>query len=293
MSRISDVMKKLRYDYLMLVSPAAIIMVIFFVYPIMIATYFSLLDYSILRGTKMFIGLQNYFRLFSQDIFLKSVFNTLVWVSICTVMPLLMGLLAGLLTYTRLRGYKFFRAIFSIPIIFIPSATAIIWALMYSDPFGLINHVLEFLGLERRIWLGDPVTALPAIAVADAWFRTPMTYLMLLAGLESLPQQPIEASEVDGASGFQRVRYVILPMLWPIFAIVALLRLIDSVRVFALIWIMTQGGPGISSVTLPVAVFKTSFLYYDYGAGCAWGVITVLICLALSIFLIWRRREVW
>lgn len=285
-------MKRQKLDYALFVTPALTIMTLFFAYPIFITIYFSLLDYSIVRHTKKFVGIGNYLRILTSDLFIKTSFNTLVWVVISTFLPLIIALVAALLTYHGFKGKRFFTPLFSLPLIFIPSSTAILWALMYSDPFGLVNHLCDALGLQRRIWLGDPATVLPAISLTNAWYGTPMTYLMLLAGLESLPLEPIEASGVDGASLLQKIWYILLPMLWPIFSIVALLRLIDVIRSFALIWMMSQGGPGTASLTLPVATFKVSFLHYDYGAGSAWGIINVILCLILSLGILFRRREV-
>lgn len=285
-------MRRLTLDQALLIAPALAIMLVFFAYPIGIAVYFSLLDYSLMRRTKAFVGLANYLHVLRSDLFLRTATNTLIWVAISTALPLLIALVAALLTYFRFRGYRAFTALFSLPIVFIPSSTAILWSLMYSDPFGLVNHLFEAIGLGRRIWLADPATALPAVSIANAWYGTPFAYLMLLAGLESLPLEPIEASEVDGASNLQKVRYILLPMLWPIFTVVFLLRLIDTVRSFALIWIMTQGGPGTASLTLPVATFKASFLQYDYGLGSAWGIINVIVVMGISFAIVWRRREV-
>lgn len=284
-------MKRQRLDYTLFVSPALTIMAVFFAYPIFITIYFSLLDYSIVRRTKTFIGISNYLKIFSSDLFIKTAYNTFIWVVISTVLPLIIALVAALLTYHGFKGRRFFTPLFSLPLIFIPSSTAILWALMYSDPFGLVNHLCGALGLPTRIWLGDPATVLPAISLTNAWYGTPMTFLMLLAGLESLPLEPIEASEVDGASSLQKIWHILLPMLWPILSVVALLRLIDVIRSFALIWMMSQGGPGTASLTLPVATFKVSFLHYDYGAGSAWGIINVILCLILSVGILFRRRE--
>jgi multiple sugar transport system permease protein len=282
--------KIFRWQYNLFILPALLVMVIFFVYPILLTFYFSFLDYSIIRHTNKFIGLGNYIKIFSSNIFIQTAYNTFIWVIISTLVPLFLATLAALLTYKSFLGYKIFRSLFSLPMIFIPSSTAILWALMYSEPFGLINHIIEFLHLPREIWLANPKTVLPAVSIANAWYGTPMSYLMILAGLESLDTEPLEASEVDGASYVQKVRYIILPMVSPVILLVALLRLIDVIRSFSLIWIMTQGGPGTSSSTLPVATFKVSFLQYDYGMGSAWGVINVIVTFIIT-FLILRRQK--
>ncbi len=283
-------MKILRWQYTLFILPALLIMLIFFAYPVILIFYFSFLDYSIVRHTKEFIGLANYIKILQSNLFAQTAYNTFIWVLISTLLPLLLALVAALLTYERFLGYSIFRGLFSLPMIFIPSSTAILWALMYSEPFGLVNHLMDLLNLPRQIWLANPSTVLPAVSIANAWYGTPMSYLMILAGLESLSTEVLEASEVDGASYWQKVRYVILPMVYPVILLVGLLRLIDVIRSFALIWIMTQGGPGTASTTLPVATFKVSFLQYDYGIGSAWGVINVVITLIISIFILRRQR---
>lgn len=283
-------MKIFRWQYNLFILPALLVMVIFFVYPVFLTFYFSFLDYSIVRHTKEFIGLGNYIKIFKSNIFIQTAYNTFIWVVISTFVPLFLSILAALLTYEGFLGYRIFRSLFSLPMIFIPSSTAILWALMYSEPFGLINHIMEFLHLPREIWLANPKTVLPAVSIANTWYGTPMSYLMILAGLESLDIEPLEASEVDGASYWQKVRYVILPMVSPVILLVGLLRLIDVIRSFSLIWIMTQGGPGTSSTTLPVATFKVSFLQYDYGMGSAWGVINVIVTFVITLLILRRQR---
>ncbi len=284
-------MRLFRKEYFLLIFPALLVMIIFFVYPILLTFYFSLLDYSIVRHTKEFIGFENYVKIFKSNIFVQTIYNTIIWVVVSTLIPLFISILAALLTYKGFLGFRIFRTLFSLPMIFIPSSTAILWALMYSEPFGLVNHIMDLFHFPRQIWLANPKTVLSAVSIANAWYGTPMSYLMILAGLESLDTEPLEASEVDGASYWQKVKYIILPMVYPIILLVGLLRLIDVIRSFSLIWIMTQGGPGTSSTTFPVATFKTSFLQYDYGMGSAWGVINVIITFIISLLILRRQKR--
>lgn len=265
-------------------------MSIFFVYPLFNTFEWSFYDFSPFRGTCEFVGLQNYSNLINADLFKTGIINTIIWVLLVAGLGVLIALTGALVTHTKFKGSKIFRVLFSMPIVLIPSSVAIIWSLMFSDPFGLVNHVLTPLGVSTRPWLATPSTAIYAVAVAQMWFDVPMLYLMLTAGLESLPSPPLEAAEIDGASYIQKTRHVILPLLRPILIIVFLLASVDAFRRFAMVWIMTRGGPGIASATLPVAAYKESFFVWEYGMGSAISVILILIAFVFSILYIRRMK---
>jgi ABC-type sugar transport system permease subunit len=278
----------MKSDYVKLVLPAVIFMSIFFVYPLFNTFLWSFYDFSPFRRVYNFVGLQNYFKVTSTDLFRTGVINTVVWVPLVAGLGTFIALAGGLVTYTKFKGSKIFRALFTMPIVLIPSGVGIMWALMFSDPFGLVNHILAFLGVETRPWLAIPSFTIYLVAITEIWFDVPMLYLMLTAGLESLPSAPLEAAEIDGASNIKKTWHVILPLLRPILSIVFLLTSIDSFRRFAMIWIMTQGGPGIASATLSVVAYKEMFQLWEYGMGSAISVILVLIALAFSI--VYMRR---
>lgn len=276
--------------YLMFILPVITFMALFFVYPMFNTFKWSFFDYSPIRGTYTFVGLQNYLELPGVDLFKTGVVKSAVWTIVVTGLVFSISLAAALVTYTKFKGSKIFRILFTMPMCLIPSAVAIVWALFYSNPFGLINHFLDFFGYEMHSWLADPNITLFAVAFAESWFRIPMIYIMVTAGLESLPLAPQESAEIDGASYLQKLRHVILPMIKPILGIVFLFAFIDAFRVFAMLWIMTGGGPGIASTTLPVAAYRMGFAVFDYGMASAMSFILVLIAFVMAMIMIWRMK---
>ena len=154
------------------------------------------------------------------------------------------GMTLALLTYKEARGVRVLRLIYTLPMMFIPSATAITWALLYNEEFGLINHFLKLFGVTPRMWLAQGSTGFIAVMITDIWGWVPFMYLILLAGLQSLPNEPMEAAKIDGAGSWKTFWYVTLPMLKPTIAIGITLKTMGVFKTFEYIWIMTKGGPG-------------------------------------------------
>jgi multiple sugar transport system permease protein len=183
------------------------------------------------------------------------------------------------------------RVILILPILFIPAAAGMTWALLYDGEVGLINHFLRSIGLKPKMWLASGSTGFPAVMITDIWAWTPFSYLILLAGLQSLPTEPFEAAEVDGASSLQRFWHLTLPMMKPIIAIVTVIRSLHTFRTFVFIWTMTRGGPGDSTQVMSTLIFVRAFRNFRYGLGSTMAVITLLIAVVLSLFLIALFKE--
>jgi multiple sugar transport system permease protein len=186
-----------------------------------------------------------------------------------TAVEVLLGLGLALLLSHGIRGRAIFSSLLIIPIIMPPVAVSIMWFFMYDYTFGIFNYLLNVAGLPSVRWLSDPNTALYAMMAVDVWQATPFAFLLLYAAILSLPRDPYEAAAIDGAGRWHVFRTVTLPLLFPVLAVVILLRLIDAARIFDKIYVMTKGGPGTSAYTTTLTAYVEAFRKYDFGYASA------------------------
>jgi multiple sugar transport system permease protein len=199
---------------------------------------------------------------------------------------LLLGLAAALLLNSRLRFLEAMRALFIIPMVLPPIVVAIMWKVLFTPDISVLNWVLGLLGLPQPAWLAHPQLALPAIIIADIWEWFPFTLLMLLAALQMIPAEPLEAARIDGAGAWQVFRYVVLPLLRPAIVITILFRLIESVKAFPLIFVMTGGGPGTVTEATNYYAFLQGFNYSLVGYSAAISVVVLASVLAISYLIV-------
>jgi multiple sugar transport system permease protein len=190
----------------------------------------------------------------------------------------------AVLVSRAIAGRGVYRTIFLLPILIPGIVIGAIWKLMYNPDFGIINQALTAIGLPGRDWLGDGALAFPSVIVVDIWHWTPFVFLLLLAGIEALPQDTYEAARVDGASAWQELRYVTLPMMLPTMAVTLIFRLVVSFKVFDEVYLLTGGGPGTATEVVSFTIFRRFFTEDRAGYGSAISVI-VLFLLALVIVL--------
>lgn len=261
------------YPYLM-VLPAAIIVVGVVVYPVVSGIMSSFYDVTLRTlnsGDIAFVGLRNFRRVFADPAFGIASLNTLVWVALNVVAQLVLGLALALLLQRAVRGIGFFRSGILVPWV-VPSVVAVLtWRWMYDPSVGIVNEILLKLGIidAYHPWLGDTATSLYAVTVESIWKGTPFVMLLLLAALQLVPRSLLEAAEMDGASGWRKLWYVILPQIRVSFAIAAVLTFIFTVNNFNAIWLMTEGGPLNSSEILFTLAYKYGFQRYDLGLASA------------------------
>lgn len=281
--------KGILFYYLMIV-PAAVVTGIVFIYPLGQTFYLSFFSYGPIYGKK-FLGLTAYFRVLSDQTFIATVIRSLIYTGGVVSANLVIGMGYALLTYKAGKAIKMLRVILILPMLFMPAAAGITWVMLYNEDVGLINLFLESIGLKKGMWLAWGKTGFPAVMITDIWAWTPFVYLILLAGLESLPLEPLEAAEVDGASSRQKLWYVIIPMMRPVIAVAAVIKSIDTFRTFAYIWVMTRGGPGDSTQVISTLIFSRSFRRYQFGLGSTMAVISILIVLVLFLILAFIFKE--
>lgn len=228
-----------------------------------------------------FVGLAQYEQVFHDAVFRAGVANTLIFAIAAVLLQMVLGFSLALLTTRVVRGRVLYRTVFLLPILVPGIVIGAIWKLMYNFDFGILNQVLGWFGITAIDWLGNASTALLAVIVVDVWHWTPFVFLLMLAGLESLPQDVYEAGRVDGASGWQELRYITLPLMLPTIMVTLVFRMIAGVKVFDEIYLLTGGGPGTSTEVVSYSMFRRFFTEGQTGYGAAMSVAVLLTLLLL------------
>jgi multiple sugar transport system permease protein len=260
-----------------LVGPVALLLLIT-VYPLVFALSTSLRSYWLFDPNRSaFVGLDNYIALFRTSLFGASVLRTIEFAAGSLVLELGLGYgLALLLHHDRL-GFGVLRVLLVMPVLLTPAVVALIWSYMYDPNIGIIQFLASSLGLSVRPWLSDVNTAMPAVIIVNVWEWTPFAFLVFVAGMKSVSPSILEAAMIDGAGPWAIGFHILLPLLWPVIAIVALLLTIDNLKGFDLIYVMTSGGPGVSTYTLPIMIWNQGFGSYQMGTACAIAVVLLAI----------------
>jgi len=227
-----------------------------------------------------FVGTAQYVRVLRDALFHAGVINTAVFAFTAVLVQMVLGFALALTTTKVARGRIAYRTVFLLPILVPGIVIGAIWKLMYNLDFGVINQMLGALGVPPVNWLGNTATALASVIVVDVWHWTPFVFLLMLAGLESLPQDIYEATRVDGATFAQELRYVTLPLMLPTIGVIFVFRLIVGVKVFDEIYLLTGGGPGTATEVVSYTIFRRFFTEGQIGYGAAMSVV-VLVALAL------------
>ncbi len=263
-------------------APYLLVFVLFMMIPAVWGVYISFTKWDIL-GSPEWVGIANYRKIFSEPLFIKSIVNTFLFM-ILTVIPLV-GLALGLalLLNMKLRGTALVRTVVFMPYVVTVSVVGILWAWLYDANVGLINYYLSLLGIGKIDWLGDRDTALLAIAIATVWWTINVNMIIYLAGLQDIPKELYEASQLDGASPSQQFRYVTLPLLAPVNAFVIPLTVIGAWRVFGQVVVMTRGGPEASTYVIAQYTYLTAFQNFEMGPASAAAVVLLLITLVFSL----------
>jgi raffinose/stachyose/melibiose transport system permease protein len=279
---------------ILFIAPGLAVYLIFMVYPFLNTIYLSLTNWNGVAETKDFVGLSNYARMLGDGIAWKAFSNNVIWVILGTVSPVILGLFEALLVWTGARASLAFRVLFFLPFVLSLVIVGIVWQWIYNPLFGIVNRVLDGVGLEglSRGWLADPHTALYAVLIAAIWGQTGFCFLILHASLQNVDMSTVEAAMIDGANWFQRARSVIIPQIAPQLTMVTAVTLIGGFSVFDIIYVMTGGGPGNASEVLATYTYKTAFEQNQAGYGSALAMlITVLSLISAFVFVRVRERQ--
>ena len=265
--------------------PALFIYIIVVVFPTVYSLFLSFCDWNGL-GAKKFVGLKNYIQLFTSDsVFYTALRNNIIWIILTICLTVLLALLLALVLNRSFRGRIVYRAIFYFPYMLSWIIVGIIWKWMYNPNFGLINQVLGMVGLDslKGAYLSNTKMALYCVFIAALWQGLGQPMLYFLAGLQTLPNDILEAAKIDGAGKFNLFFRVIVPMLKETFVIVLATQIIASMKVYDIVYVMTDGGPANSTQTLATYMYNQTFTYSNLGVGSAIATVMVLIMLVVIV----------
>ena len=270
--RIRETLRQIRKNWTayLFLAPGLIHFLIFTLFAVSFAFYISFHKWNIIQPAKPFVGLDNYVRLFSDPRFLRAVTNTLLFM-IGVPLNLLAGLSVALLLNTKVRGQGLYRTLFYIPVVTPLVVSSIIWKWVYQGDYGLLNYyLLKFHIIESKIvWLADPNLALPALIIMGIWGGTGGTMVIYLAGLQSIPEEMYDAAKVDGASAWQRLLYITIPLLRPTTFFLTITGVIGTFQIFTEVYIMTNGGPLNRTTTIGFYLYDRAFRQLDMGYATA------------------------
>ncbi|MBW9071940.1 carbohydrate ABC transporter permease [Agrobacterium deltaense] len=284
---------RLAPNYWPFVIPALVVISAVIVFPWVFTLWMSAHRWT-LGQEQSFIGFENYIRLASDARFWESLWHTLIYTVLSVVAPLFLGTLAALVFDAQFPLRGFLRGVFVMPMMATPVAIALVWTMMFHPQLGVLNYLLSFIGIGPLEWIYNQSTVIPSLVLVETWQWTPLVMLIVLGGLAAVPREPYESAEIDGANAWQKFRYLTMPMIAPFLMIAVIIRSIDAVKSFDIIYAMTQGGPGTASETINIYLYNTAFAYYDIGYGSAMAVIFFIIIVALSfVLLMVRQRSQW
>jgi len=264
-------------------SPALVLAIIFMVIPMVMVLYVSFTNWDLVNPVKKFVGLKNYFYIFHDEKFLKSIRNSFYFASVKIPLDLVISLFIAVLLDKNIRMKKFYRISYFAPVVTPMVAAALIWLWLYDPSFGPLNQVLRFLGLKPLKWLYDPKWAMPSIILFSLWKGLGYDVVIFLAGLQSIPQHLIEAAYIDGANSRQAFFKITLPLLSPVVYFVILMGIINSFRIFTQISVMTpNGGPLYSTGVMVFYIYQQAFENYKMGRAAAAAVVLFGIVMALT-----------
>ena len=264
----------------------------FVVWPLLDSFYYSFTDWNGFNPNYKFVGFKNFSKVATDRLFANATINTVIWMVAAILLPAMGGLALALLLDTQIRGAKVFKSIFYLPICLSAVVVGQIWVWIYQQDWGLLNMFIAMVTGEPTTfaWLAKPQSALYSVIIAWSWQQIGLSMVIFLAGLTSIPNDLMEAAEIEGASRWQRILFVILPLLRPATVVVVALSVINSLKSFDILYIMTQGGPFHSSDTLALHMYNESFRKYKMGYGSSISVVLFLITLCI-IFTYFRQLK--
>jgi multiple sugar transport system permease protein/raffinose/stachyose/melibiose transport system permease protein len=274
--------------FLMAAGPLAFF-AIFVLWPLAQSMWYSLTKWNGLSDPE-FIGLDNFSRALSDPNFIRAFENTAIWLIVAVTVPTIAGLLLAVLLDRPLRGSRLYKSAFYLPITLSLVVVGQVWTWIYQPDWGLINSVLEAVGLDdmTRAWLGDPETALIAVIVAWSWQQTALALILYLAALTTVPRDLLEAASIDGANARQQFLRIIVPLLRPASVVVITLAVINTLKGFDIVFVLTKGGPFHMSSNLAMFMYEETFFKYRLGYGAA--IATALFALAIIVVIVYFRQ---
>ena len=273
-----------------MLTPTMIVLLVMTAYPLIFTFVYSFTDYNYLKGTQdaSFVLFENYTSLIQNGYFQQAVWNTVIFTVLAVVLEMGFGLLIAVFVNSLKRGQKIMRTLLLLPYLLPAVTVALSWRMMLSANYGIINQFLESLGLPVFNWFMDTQTAFGTILVIDVWQNVPFVFLLLYASLQSVSESQYEAARIDGAGTLQQFWYITLPNIKSSLALCALLRTIDTFRLFEKVNVFTGGGPAGTTTTITQFLYTYGIESLDFGFGSAGAIVMTVLVLILSSFYIKR-----
>ncbi|TAK21476.1 MAG: sugar ABC transporter permease [Chloroflexota bacterium] len=282
-----------RAQYVLFVVPALVVILAVIVFPWVFTLWMSLHDWHV-ASTQQFVGLENYLGLWRDARFLNAIWRTFYFTALAVILPVIFGAVAAMVFHREFFGRGFLRGVFILPMMATPVAIALVWTMMFHPQQGILNFLIEMVGLPPSLWVFAQDTVIPSLVLVEVWQWTPLVMLIVLGGLAALPTDPYESALIDGANALQMFRYITLPLVMPFIMVAVVLRTIDALKAFDTIFVITQGGPGTASETINIFLYLQAFAFYNIGYASAVVVIFFGIIVLLSLLTLYvRQRTLW
>lgn len=274
-------------NYYMLI-PTALILLLLLIYPIFYTLKNSLSEFSNITFTSgQFVGFRNYLDVLSDNYFWGSIFKTIIFLAGAMPLQIFFGVLFAFILSVEWPGVKIIRALLIVPMIATPVVAGSIWKMILDPLWGYLNYLISIFGGDPIMWLSTPRLAMLSIIVIDSWRWTPFIVLIVLAGIVSLDQEPMQAAKVDGANWLQTILHIKLPMLKTVIFSAFVVRWMGAVKIFDIIFITTRGGPGNATDVINLNIYETAFKSFLFDKAAAQSIILIVMVLSLTFFLIW------
>ena len=273
-------------SWMAFVVPPMILILLIVILPTIQLIVNSLYRWSLLSGIKRFDGIGQYVSVFTDNLFTGSLLRTLIYTLVVVFAELALGFCVALVFNREFRGSRLLRTAYLTPMLMVPIMVGLLWSLMYQPSIGVVNYMLGSLGIPPLDWLASSRLALPAVGIAEIWQWTPFVTIVMMAGLQGLPSNVLAAARLDGAGRLRRLFTIELPMMSNIIAIVFLLRFIDVFKTFGLVYIMTRGGPGRSTMLAGFYPWEVGFSQFLMGKASAAAFVLMNIISIMTLVLL-------
>jgi multiple sugar transport system permease protein len=288
-----EFMGKLKMDLergaaLILTLPVLLFLLAIFIYPLFYGIYLSFHSTSKGLANLQYVGLKNYWDILTSQLFWLGMKNTVVYTVGTVGLTVGFGLGIALLLNSIEKGVWIYRAILILPLGMSAVVSGMTWQMMMNPLSGIINYLLQSVGLPTSLWHTGINSAMISVIIIESWQWTPFPLFVIYAGLQMLPQEPFEAARIDGASAWQQMRFITLPLAWPVIGIALTFRLIGAFRSFDILYAVTKGGPGRATDTLIIQAYQESFSYFRFEYGLVVGIAMMLITIAMCAALLRR-----
>lgn len=284
-----------RHVYTLMLAPAIVVLLALGIFPFLYSLWLSFNRWNLAdrSATWEFVGLQNYIKIFTDDpLFWDGLRATAQFVGFGVAAQMILGIAIALLLNREYIGHGIVRTLVILPVMITPVVVGLIWRFMYNTDRGIVNYLLGLFGLPGLNWLGAQSTAMLAVIIADVWEWTPFIALIVLAALQAMDKEVLEAAMIDGSNARQRFVYVVFPMIRPAVLVALLIRLMDSFKTFDIIYVLTLGGPGTSTQVLSLYTYKYGFKFFQMGYAAALSFVMVIIVIIMAnVFIRAMRRS--